>query len=386
MSGELVLSPEYAHISLPEYSGININVFTDGDFATLSYDVSDPGVIECEWGDWEDNYNVPLTISSLKKGSAYITLSLLDENHSVLLSKRVDVSVVENVFSGRVSLSATEVHLGVGDSTSVTVWENEAGTGSVHWANEDFNIASCEWGTWGENSIPLHIYGQSAGITTIWVDMMADGEYVGSETISVTVGSGASPAGDMIVLPEYDDISLALNSGTDLSVYVDAPNAANVYYDVSDPSMLQCEWGEWEDDYNLPLTIYTLQRGTAVITVSLLDENDNVLKSSDVKVTVTDRKYNDAFSLTSASVNLSVGESAAVTLSQNLSEYAVIHWESSNPDTVTCEWGSWSNSGLPLSLPLTLYADQAGSTTITLDLMADGQYAGSKTITVNVSN
>ena len=187
-SSTLALEPDFYYLSMAEYSGTNLNVYTDGDFATLRFDVSDEALLSCEWGEWsEDGYYIPLTITTYGQGNAYITLSLLDGSGSVLLSKQIDVSVVERSYNEAISLSAEKLDLTVGGTATVTVDCHGAEYAVVHWENSNPEAVGCRWNEWYGDKIDLFVEAYEAGSGAIIVDLMDYGVYLGSKAINVDI-------------------------------------------------------------------------------------------------------------------------------------------------------------------------------------------------------
>lgn len=213
------------------------------------------------------------------------------------------------------------------------------------------------------------------------INMLSRGSVV--TLASIAGGSGGDPyqSSDYFLVPDYDDLTLAADSGYEITIYTDGP-FETISYTVSDTNVITCSWGEWNDDGSIPLTIYTWSKGTATIRLDLLDAYDSVILSRTVTVGVIDRAYNSAFSVTQTGVNLTVGQTATVTMTQYISDYVVAHWECWDTGVAGCEWGAWTGT---TTLPLYITGRSAGSTIVAIDLYAEGQYVGSKKITVTVS-
>lgn len=59
----------------------------------VSYYISDPSVVSCSWGVWEDSYSIPLSLTPLSVGRSQITIVYHTDDGYEMDSMTLDVTV-----------------------------------------------------------------------------------------------------------------------------------------------------------------------------------------------------------------------------------------------------------------------------------------------------
>jgi hypothetical protein len=102
-----------------------------------------------------------------------------------------------------------------------------------------------------------------------------------------TVATQSNPSGATIK-SSVTSVTVAVGSQTSC-VITDSTGNPNysISYSIVNTSVVSCYWGDWLNSYNCPLNIKGLSAGSTTVAVYLLDENDKVLASTAIDVTVT---------------------------------------------------------------------------------------------------
>ena len=161
---------------------------------------------------------------------------------------------------------------------------------SVYFEPANEAIATAEWGDWNGWTLPLYVYGESVGTTTIVVSLLdKDDNVLAEKTLTVTVTETKKDYGASITF----NSTLSVTKGGSNTVNITCtpgsypyPDDVSVYFEPANEAIATAEWGDW-NGWTLPLYVYGESVGTTTIVVSLLDKDDNVLAEKTLNVTVT---------------------------------------------------------------------------------------------------
>jgi len=182
--------------------------------------------------------------------------------------------------------------------------------------------------------------------------------------------------------PAYSGVSLNFDTTLELTVgkygvttiSVDpgnCPEDVTVEWECKDESIASPEWDEW-DDWDIDLYVYGESAGSTTITISLLTDNDVLLASGTLYVTVSDPVSYSGASLdfNVSSLGMTIGGHSIVTISSNpgtCPEGVTIEWDCADESIASPEWDEWDGWDIDLHV----YGKSSGNTVITISLLSD---------------
>ncbi len=287
---------------------------------------------------------------------------------------------MEDSPSGILTLSADSLTLGLNETRSVTVnavEKNVSGV-SVRYSAASDEIVDCAWGSWYGDNIDLSVTGLSVGSTEITVYFIITGTDVvlDSKTLYVTVEAETSGSGQVegvdFGMSTYE-LSVGLFSQASVDVHAfylpDNSNTSVIPY-VEDPSVLSCEFGEWDGD-DITLYINPLSAGSTKITVVYYTTSSGrMLAQGEISVTVV---YG-TLQVSEDELGLEPGESRdiLVTLSSDSPHLLTLEYEIYGTEVVSAAWGDWLDASCT-SCPLTITALEPGEADVEIRLL-DKEY------------
>lgn len=244
----------------------------------------------------------PATKAFLGSGSVTVSKQVSDRDIFVPLSCEINDHVLLKAFMvdkhtyqplcrkkdklGRIQgtvTSSSETTVNIGQTTDFAIEYSDPGIDfllSIY--VEDPSIITCEWGDeLNDHTDLISITGLKEGKTNLIVFMLDEyGNGISATLTEVTVRQAAS------VVPRRT--SITLNQGQQTSVIIDQSlglEGSYINYQTSN-SNIQCEWGDWIDDYSIPLSITGISQGTTVIKIVLYDRYDLPVASASIVVNV----------------------------------------------------------------------------------------------------
>lgn len=178
----------------------------------------------------------------------------------------------------------------------ISVYYEGSGTVKVEFSIGDPAVVTGGWSEWSGwdgdfNSINLILYPEGLGSTSvdIWL-YTEDGIMLDSQTILVTVTAAVSengPKGTLSLSSSAVETYLGRTYSVEIRAVPDDLSRNNyVSYYISDPSVVSCSWGVWEDSYSIPLSLTPLSVGRSQITIVYHTDDGYEMDSMTLDVTV----------------------------------------------------------------------------------------------------
>lgn len=196
--------------------------------------------------------------------------------------------------------------------------------------------------------------------------------------------------------PEYSGATLSFDTSMSITtgdygvvtVTADPGNCredVSIQWECSDSDIVTPEWDEW-NEWDIDLYVYAVAGGSADIVISLVTEDDVILVSKTLHVTVADATYSGASLSFDTSVHVMAGGSEAVTISVDPGDYTgdvSVRWECADGSIASPEWDEWNEWDIDLHV----YGEATGSTTVTVYLLgSDDTVLACETLYVTVVN
>ncbi len=291
----------------------------------------DSDVVSIEWDGQNAGFSaevVPVTVTGLKAGKAYVMAELNTDNQEGPSENPV-VAVSEITVSNNteVSVAAADTTITVGDTTTVTATVTPDDAYTFEWKSDNDEIATVEGDGADDNGYTLKtatVKGVAAGTAKITVTVKLNGIEVGTADVEIQVEEeqkDVTPEVGEEVTITPDKLNLTVGDKTTLTAKVDVTgdNAADVEYD-------------WvvggKDTTSIKVTgngktaeVEALAEGTATVTVNVV-YNSKILVSSDpINVTVAPKEeqkdvtpeVGEEVTITPDKLNLTVGDKTTLT-------------------------------------------------------------------------
>lgn len=348
----------------------------------LRYGSTNTSAYSCTWGSWGGN-SIPLKIKGLKAGSGTVTVYMYSTTGSLLASKSISVRVTEPE-NPRLTLSRASVYTAAGTSTTITAsYSGYSGSVYMQYSSTNTSAYSCSWGGWSGNSVPLTIRANRAGSGTVRVYLKSvSGSTLASATISVTVYQRANPK--VTVSPS----SLSVRTGSSAAVTCTVSGVSESYYlqySSNNTNAYSCSWGRWSGS-SIKLTVTGRNAGSGSITIRLKNYSGSTLATatiSPVQVTAQPQQQPSLRASTSQlSVDVNSTKSVNITYA-NCNVAAYLQYSVSSTSIMSCSWGSWSGSTIPLKV--TGKSEGTGRVNVYLKNKSTDATLASTSFTVNVN-
>ena len=257
---------------------------TDAD-VYVSYEVEDEDLIDCEWGDWDENYEeLPLYITAGEHcGSTTLTVYLCTEDDDEVLDYD---TVYVTVACGEILTDESYLDIGLGETAvlSMTAYSFDDRAVKIRYDLDDETLADCEWGTWDGDLITLTVHGLAAGSCPIRLSLIDTdtNETIASESVTLYVNAGA-------LLCDNDSVMLAPGESVTVSItgYSYTPDQATTVVLDEVPSDVYTYELKSLGGNDYEVTITAKEEGFDYILVSLLDEDGEELNYGFIDVYVS---------------------------------------------------------------------------------------------------
>ena len=331
-------------------------------------------VCTTNWGKWTSNTTIPLTLNAKGKGSATITVKMVDYyTKKVLATNTISVKVSDKP---KVTVSSSSVSVNQGSAKVVYINCEAPANSELRYSTTNPGAFTCSWGSKTSKGYPLTIKGNSTGSGTITVYLRnkSTGATLAKANVAVKVLSNAkiTSSASNVTVAKGDSNTLKLTA-------TNCPSSIYLKYSTTNTSAFSCTWGKWSGK-TVPLTITGKAAGYGKISVSLCDAATNsVLATATISVTV----YNSSAKIRvqSSTLKVNAGSSAIQTITvSGISNYN-LSYAIGNTSYISCEWGKQSGS----STELKVTGKNVGNTQVKVTVMKNGVEVTSLTFSVNVT-
>lgn len=308
-AARLALSTSYVTINQGGSTQVRVTYSNYSGTVYMQYGTTNSSAFSAKWGNWSGT-TCPLTITGNRSGSGTIYIYLKDSStNQTLATTSFTVQIMD---SPKVTPSNTRITVKSGEAANVNMTVSGIDYCFLRYAVGSEYYASCSWGSWSGNSIPLKITGKNVGTTTIKIELLNSSKtVVASTSISVSVEKARIP------YLKTSTSSVDLRAGNALAVSVsfyDTSDVIYLQYGTTNNTAYSCSWGSWIGN-TIPLTITGRSAGEGIVTVYLKRSSDHAeLAKLQIKVTVSGNSGN----LKNLSYQF---ENFAQAASKNLCEY-----------------------------------------------------------------
>ena len=180
-----------------------------------------------------------------------------------------------------------------------------------------------------------------------------------SETYVIATGAVAPAVYQVNLQPgeSFVNVITAYKANTD--------EYLTVQYEIDDPSIVSCAWGEWgPSDTTVDLTVTAKDYGGTYVTVYLYtSDSETLLDYCLFYVSVVGGFVESE--LSSAELSLGQDQTVMIHAASYDGRSVIVRYELSNEDALSCTWGEWNGD----DIPLTLHPKQCGGSYVTLLLL-----------------
>lgn len=224
----------------------------------------------------------------------------------------------------------------------------------------------------------LNKYGEVIGITSAGYEdgqnlnlalPMSYVNYHDRASLSSIARAGNLAAGTVVLLESFVTIGLEEESYS-VTVYSACEPGCKVRYKVEDESIVTAEWSKWDGDY-IDLLLSPHGLGTTVVTVLLIDQNEAVLSSKNLTVTVAESGVRNGGELSLDEYNVTMGLEDSYFLiayaqatDPEVKSYRLTYYLDA-PEVLGCGWSEWYDGNY---IDLNLYPKSTGTVSITVVL------------------
>lgn len=243
------------------------------ELLTVQYEIEDEDVVSCEWDSWDaDDTEVTLHLTAGDKcGSTTVWIYLLTSDSEELLDTDY---IYVTVAGGSIEPEYFNFDVGIGQTgtINITAYSYSGDSIKMRYELENPDIASCKWGSWSGDTIPLTIEGIESGETYVSLYMLdsATDEIIAEEVFYLNIVKGSiSIDCDSVYLAPGEEATVTITSG---SYIPDAMPRILVEEDESD--VMRYTW-ESVSETEAVVTITALEEGYDWIYITLEDEDGN---------------------------------------------------------------------------------------------------------------
>ena len=277
--------------------------------------------------------------------------------------------------SGVLTLSESQVRVSIGEAwdLGLTAIEQNCTGVSVRYSIGNPDVVSCEWLGWHGDDNTLRITGLSAGATeiTIYFLISETETILDSKTVQVTVapqGEAGIPVENVDFAVDVEYLSLSLFAGGEIHVHaVYEPDDEHTYVSwyAEDPSLMNCEWSDWDENNDTILYVSPVSAGSTELTLAYCHDDGTLLAMQTVQVNI----FYAALEVSEDEIGLAEGEDyeITVTIRSDNPGLHTLRYEIYGEDIVSCSWGAWNEDGI--SCPLTITGLQAGEADVEIKLL-----------------
>ena len=249
----------------------------------LQYATSNLLVCHCKIQDWSGNA-APVSVKGLLPGHATVTFYLKSKSGGKTLATASIPSVsVTKALNPQIAASPASVSMKA-DTCSMVNFTVSGVSGKYYLCadNSAPGLYALRWGDWSGDTAPLVITGKNPGDGKISVSLKNSAGKV-LKTIELPVS--VRPAGEPKLSASTDSVTVGKNQSA--SVKLECLNCyGKVKLRSSVSGGVSCSWGS-SDANATNLTIRGISKGSASVTVDLLDESGKKLDSLTISVYVS---------------------------------------------------------------------------------------------------
>ena len=317
----------------------------------VSYSDYNPGLLNYEWGEWEDTdegHRIPLYMAAIASGSTELRLDMVDyETKEVLATTSVSVTVI----GGYLSISDYFLYMLPGETATVTISGEAVAPGQqLVITSDEYPSEVMDWdrGVLSGNPATLTVTAKDIGSDYIIISLLDEnGAELNYDYIDVYVEAARLTA-------EPDELEMKL--GESVTVLLSATVVDGRAVTVVPSEYNRCEavtyqLGEWNDDLTIPLTVTAQQCGNEWVTLDLYDaETDEYLTSCDIWTFV----YGGDLTLSEDTVMLAPGEQRTVTIAgTSFDSSKDVYLEADEFPSDVIDWQRGELNGNPAELTIT---------------------------------
>ncbi|MCQ2566399.1 MAG: trypsin-like peptidase domain-containing protein [Clostridia bacterium] len=261
---------DYIQFTAPISCGSSGGALLDENYCVI-------GITSAYWIGTGDNGTQNLNLA--------IPISLIDELDRESTQTLGEVYASTNVFSDAYVMASDSYFLLPTDgSRLITVFESTGDPDvTFRYEIEDESVLAAEWGDWlDDNTCEMTIHAMGEGSTCIWLYLVdADGEVICADYVWVDVTDELE---DVELSSDMENLTVKVGETVEVSFHEgSAEGGYYLWYSLTNGNV-ECEWGEWDNDYNIPLYVTGSLQGYDLITVSLFDRYDTFISSIQVPV------------------------------------------------------------------------------------------------------
>lgn len=241
---------------------------------SVEFDIEDPDLIYCEWGDWsEDLTEIPLYIYSGDEcGDTIIWVDFYTESGEILDSDYIYVSIEP----GSMSFDLDSVSLKIGESTSMNINAFSYSGESVYLNAypDDEGIVKLGFGKWNGYDIPMTFEAYGSGSTYVNIEMVsaATEEVLMTRYIYVFVTGGTVTVSESEVELKVGQTKTITLTG----IPFDSSKQTHIACETYDMGVVDWKLGTPQGN-SVTLSLTGTNPGWDCMIVYLLDSNDSIL-------------------------------------------------------------------------------------------------------------
>ena len=225
----------------------------------------------------------------------------------------------------------------------------------------------------GSTWYQIQAYGWDGKIITVWLNAGSSGvKIINNDKVEPSLSFSPSS----LTVDEGDNKTISINYRGD-DVYLPA-------FIVNDDSICSASWGDVDVNTGKAALIVTGKKaGSTSIKINLIDSNRKILYTQSFAVTVNDNRTSLSANPSSINLNLTnkTSQSVTVTLGGSYPSGTSLEWSTSGVAEVTPISDAVRNGQAQVKV----YAEEAGSGTVTFMLVGDGKVYATTTINVTVA-
>ena len=310
--GTITPNKDYVEIELNDYGIVWIDTRCfDSRTYNVNYSDYNPGLLNYEWGEWEDTdegHRIPLYMAAIASGSTELRLDMVDyETKEVLATTSVSVTVI----GGYLSISDYFLYMLPGETATVTISGEAVAPGQqLVITSDEYPSDVIDWdrGVLSGNPATLTVTAKDIGSDYIIISLLDEnGAELNYDYIDVYV-----EAARLNAAPDALEIKLGESATVQLTATVADGRAVTVV--PSEYNRCECvtyALGSW-NGRTIPLTVTAQQCGYEWISLDLCDaETGEYLTSCGIEVYV----YGGELTISEQEIMLAPGETRTVTIS-----------------------------------------------------------------------
>ncbi|MBQ1888633.1 MAG: trypsin-like peptidase domain-containing protein [Firmicutes bacterium] len=196
-----------------------------------------------------------------------------------------DFSSLTVVPEAYILASMDDVELQVGETVTLNIFQSYDYDATLTYYPAEDEIVRKSWGEWSDHyNVTLSLTGTAAGSTSVIIVLTdSSGLEMDACEISVTVTQKAPRPALSFSNPSP---SVKVGETAEVLVTQNLDREIIVHYNLPDDACVSCEWGEFIDTFSCPLYITGVSKGRSWVQIVLYDENEKMLTTKNIYVTV----------------------------------------------------------------------------------------------------